>query len=339
MPIGAALSAIGGLVGGLASAGANLYMNKRNNQANAAQARLQNQWNIEQWNRENEYNLPVNQVQRMKDAGINPGLYYGQNQMMNEAAASPEMTSAAGQLRAGYIDPMMLANIGLINAQKEKTETETDEIVNTLPQKLKESEQRIKESNARIDELNQSVLNLQEQLKNLTAERKLTVEKTISESFERTMRSEEFDLNSQKVMTECNKLVQDILESKSRVKFNAASESDLRAATELKKQDYEFLMLYNVERLTGVKLDNELKEKTKSLYDDQHILNQLQSQLLGFNVTHQGIQFERDSRWLSALSGDNGKARMHVVNAIDALISGAQQLISPLNGILSIGVK
>lgn len=34
----------------------------------------QNDLNIENWNRQNEYNLPVNQVQRYRDAGLNPAL-------------------------------------------------------------------------------------------------------------------------------------------------------------------------------------------------------------------------------------------------------------------------
>lgn len=34
------------------------------------------QRDIDMWNRANEYNLPVNQVQRMKDAGLNPALLY-----------------------------------------------------------------------------------------------------------------------------------------------------------------------------------------------------------------------------------------------------------------------
>ena len=33
-----------------------------------------NQWNLDQWNRENEYNLPVNQKARLLAAGINPAL-------------------------------------------------------------------------------------------------------------------------------------------------------------------------------------------------------------------------------------------------------------------------
>lgn len=52
----------------------------------------QNALNIEQWERENEYNLPVNQIARLKQAGLNPDLAYGQLGSAGLVAAkSPEM--------------------------------------------------------------------------------------------------------------------------------------------------------------------------------------------------------------------------------------------------------
>lgn len=35
------------------------------------------QWNLEQWNRENEYNSPAAQLQRAAEAGMNPNMLYG----------------------------------------------------------------------------------------------------------------------------------------------------------------------------------------------------------------------------------------------------------------------
>lgn len=50
----------------------NLFGTAQNNTASASLAKYQNEWNLAQWHRENEYNLPKNQVQRLVDAGINP---------------------------------------------------------------------------------------------------------------------------------------------------------------------------------------------------------------------------------------------------------------------------
>lgn len=101
------------LLGGLANAGASVYSqvqtNKNIDKQLAAQkqeneatreynmnlAKQQNQWNIEQWNRENAYNTPSAQKQRIQDAGLNADMLYGQGTLQNTAASSPQMTSGA----------------------------------------------------------------------------------------------------------------------------------------------------------------------------------------------------------------------------------------------------
>ena len=67
--------------------------NQANRDWNLNLAKQQNQWNIEQWNRENEYNSPSAQMARYKAAGLNSDLIYGQQ---NLSAASPEMTAGDG---------------------------------------------------------------------------------------------------------------------------------------------------------------------------------------------------------------------------------------------------
>lgn len=49
-------------------------------------AKYQNEWNLAQWERENAYNTPSQQMQRYREAGLNPNLIYGQQ---NLAASSP----------------------------------------------------------------------------------------------------------------------------------------------------------------------------------------------------------------------------------------------------------
>lgn len=67
--------------------------NQKNREWNLNLAKQQNQWNIEQWNRENAYNTPAAQMARYKAAGLNSDLIYGQQ---NLSAASPEMTAGDG---------------------------------------------------------------------------------------------------------------------------------------------------------------------------------------------------------------------------------------------------
>lgn len=44
---------------------------------NLRESRKAREWQEKMWNLQNEYNLPVNQVARLKDAGINPNLAFG----------------------------------------------------------------------------------------------------------------------------------------------------------------------------------------------------------------------------------------------------------------------
>lgn len=70
--IGSAISGIAGAGATIAASKYNLQAQREANQANRELAEQQNQWNLEQWHRENEYNSPAAQRQRMLAAGINP---------------------------------------------------------------------------------------------------------------------------------------------------------------------------------------------------------------------------------------------------------------------------
>lgn len=72
---------------------ANAQIAADTNLANFNLAKWQNQWSIEQWNRQNEYNSPVNQVARLKEAGLNPNVMAGQISTGN-SSSSPSAASA-----------------------------------------------------------------------------------------------------------------------------------------------------------------------------------------------------------------------------------------------------
>lgn len=107
--------------------------NQKNRDWNLNLAKLQNQWNIDQWNRENAYNSPAAQMARYKAAGLNPDLIYGQP---NLSAASPEMTSGDGSLPTDVSNlankrtigdiVSQAASIRLTNAQAKLAESQAD---------------------------------------------------------------------------------------------------------------------------------------------------------------------------------------------------------------------
>lgn len=79
---------------------------KKEREFNAEQAQINRDWqaeqnqiayeqNLAQWNRENEYNSPEAQVQRLIDAGINPNAISG-DVSGNLAGSSPQMQTGSG---------------------------------------------------------------------------------------------------------------------------------------------------------------------------------------------------------------------------------------------------
>lgn len=109
------------------------YENEKNREYNLNLAKMQNQWNIEQWNRENAYNSPAAQMARYKAAGLNSDLIYGQQ---NLSAASPEMTAGEGSQPTDVSNLANKRTIGdmvsqaastrLTNAQAKLAESQAD---------------------------------------------------------------------------------------------------------------------------------------------------------------------------------------------------------------------
>lgn len=92
---------------GVGSTVAQTNLNKKNRKWQEEQAAIQreystermnaqNAWNMEMWNKENEYNSPLSQVQRLRDAGLNP-LYYG---LDGSSASALESAQPLGYERA-----------------------------------------------------------------------------------------------------------------------------------------------------------------------------------------------------------------------------------------------
>lgn len=145
-----------GLVSGIASIFGGIQQNRMIDKQIAAQkeenalnraynkelAAYQNRMNVAQWQRENEYNSPENQMKRLQAAGLNPDLMYQSGASGLTAASSPAMTAGAassptdvsnlankktvGQIvTEGLDNAQRAANIALTRAQANKTDAET----------------------------------------------------------------------------------------------------------------------------------------------------------------------------------------------------------------------
>lgn len=140
--------------------------NEKTRQFNLNLANQANQWSIEQWNRENQYNAPANQRKLLAQGGLNPDLYYGANGVGLGAASSPSVTPSAPAESADMSNLANLRTVGdvvqtgmsqyyqnrLAEASLEKTEAET--------QKTKAEAEGTSIQNEWIDKLNQNTINL-----------------------------------------------------------------------------------------------------------------------------------------------------------------------------------
>lgn len=79
---------VGSLFGGVAQGAFNYFSNQQTNAANASINRQNILFNKEMWEREQEYNSPVNQMRRLIQAGINPAEAYS-NGVQNTVGSAP----------------------------------------------------------------------------------------------------------------------------------------------------------------------------------------------------------------------------------------------------------
>ena len=162
--IGAASALAGGLMGKKSQSDANatnLKIAQQTNEANQQLAIKQNQWNVEQWNRENDYNSASAQKQRLIDAGMNP--YYGG---VNAGTAQNVQSAPMANQQAAHVEPENAMANAVVNAGETAYQQLMNEKMTTANVRKAEAEAITAESQAK---LNAS----QAQLNNIGANRQL----------------------------------------------------------------------------------------------------------------------------------------------------------------------
>lgn len=136
MAIGLGTAAlIGAGASALTAGGSALVAGKMNKRAVAFQREMwekQGQRELEYWHMQNQYNLPIEQMKRLKDAGLNPNLVYGSGA---DAQAAPLRAGGAPNMPSQMseaIDFSSIAQMALatkqIQANIDRTQAETDRI-------------------------------------------------------------------------------------------------------------------------------------------------------------------------------------------------------------------
>lgn len=186
MPLG---SFIGGALG-LMSNFATSFMNQQNventNAVNRQAIERQNQLNLEQWQRENAYNAPINQIQRLRAAGLNPGIMYGSGGVVNSSAPSPAMQSSRDvpPQSTFQVDPLTAAQIANIDA-----DTKGKEDANERANQLQSVSVEISQQN--LEHIKTAIQSLQQDIKNaaMDEQAKSIQYLQLSTDYQRSLRS------------------------------------------------------------------------------------------------------------------------------------------------------
>lgn len=96
---GSLISGGSGILGSIIGSISNAATNRANIQNAWKMAQWNYEKNLEQWNRENAYNSPEQQMERLRAAGLNPNLVYGNGSAVQTAAHSPQMNAQAPSLQ------------------------------------------------------------------------------------------------------------------------------------------------------------------------------------------------------------------------------------------------
>lgn len=194
MAVGAAIiGGLGSIVGSAIGAGSQ----RRANIQNMELAKYQNNWqtaenekayarNLEMWNMQNAYNSPTAQMSRLRQAGLNPNLVYGNGVTGNSSGSAPQYEPA--KIQRATMEPYRGWNLGISDAvstfmamRQNKAQVENMEAQNKLIKEQARTE-GIRQGNIAMSTARSGFdLNLARELRNVSIDRAIA-EKNLSEA-------------------------------------------------------------------------------------------------------------------------------------------------------------
>lgn len=227
------MAVVEALVAGIGGAFNSIFQgrqNRKNREFQERENQINRQFAVDMWNKQNEYNLPTNQMQRLRDAGINPHLAYSNGQPMNTSNA-PATPSGIGSMPQGIAPQMNIgeifnalmtkAQIKQMEAQTEKTLAEKEEVEARTEgigkdNKVKDielthkdrqilaeigvNEQNIEESKSRIESSEVANRKMEQEIENLRSTKNLTDQQV--ENLKKTVYLIEAQINNTKADTD-----------------------------------------------------------------------------------------------------------------------------------------
>lgn len=252
---GAAISAIGNWFGNRSNRKASREAFERESKFAREERLAQQQWIEQMYEKNNSYNSPAAQMQRLKDAGLNPDLMYSRGDVGNATAPeAPQQamtprynvipTNTYGQTAQIAADAgLKAAQARLADSQSKKTDTEESLLTADYLLRKARTESDIELNNStiyvnhelgqlnhaeaevaakKLQEIDVAMSEARERINTMKAQQSEIDEKIVQMKFDRYLRSNEFVLL-------CKKTYQDMKESNSRINLNAAEVQDMMA--------------------------------------------------------------------------------------------------------------
>lgn len=205
----------------------NYRWNKKMNQANQDFARemyeRQRRDALADWQMQNEYNHPLEQMNRLRQAGLNPNLVYGKG--ADNTAAVVRSSSAPGYQGQPYrMDPSIVSGLvsNYFNIRQQKAQT--DNIAANTAVAMAQRNNIESQTAKNIQETARSVFDLEQanQLKDGVIERQKLENQSLNQSIninlkDYDLRKMQMDINEARLKLDKAKNEQDIRESKQRI--------------------------------------------------------------------------------------------------------------------------
>lgn len=260
------------LLGSLGSGAVNYFSNEHNNQLNKELLLQQQKYNTDMWNAEKEYNSPINQMKRLREAGINPALAYT-NGVSNTVSSAPTSPSA------NAMQPFQMADLGNIISQTKLNESLSNLYDKEADKKEAEAEHeytKIDLTKSMILEIDSKILINQQELKNL--------EKSFS------LLSSQIELNGilgYYYKSAGNLNTSEYSLNQLEYKFKKATDKSRILKAELENKNLEIMMKYYIQQIAIGKVDERLKEQVSRLQDEEW---KFLPDMLKFEHTLKGIE-------------------------------------------------
>lgn len=306
---GAAISAIGSFFGNKSNRKQSAEAFGRESKFAREERLAQQQWIEQMYEKNNSYNSPAAQMQRLKDAGLNPDLMYSRGDVGN--ATAPEAPVQAPTPRFNVIPAntygetaQIAADAGLKAAQarladSQGKKTDTEESLLTADYLLRkartESDIELNSSTIyvnhelgqlnhaeaavaakKLQEIDVAMSEARERINTMKAQQSEIDEKIVQLKFDRYLRSKEFELL-------CKKTYQDMKESNSRIGLNAAEVQDMMAT--------------QLARVMNLNASAYMQKKQGMLAGEQIITELYRQTGIDISNQHAKFNFEQAKNW------------------------------------------